>query len=77
MSCRDCKEAQERGIFYYYRWKNANIAISGCKKHVKEIIDCLNENKEIIKKIERKIRKLSKEWYVAPKVLEELAKYEG
>jgi hypothetical protein len=48
MSCKDCKEAQEKGIFYYYRWKNANIA-----------------------------RKLSKEWYVAPKVLEELAKYEG
>ena len=57
MSCKDCKEAQEKGIFYYYRWKNTNIAM--------------------IKKIVRKIRKLSKEWYVTPKVLEELAKYEG
>jgi len=42
MSCENCKKTQEKGIFYYYRWKNANIAISGCKKHVKEVIDYIN-----------------------------------
>jgi len=49
MSCEDCELAQmEAGVTgaYYYRWKNANIAINGCHKHVKEMIDYLNERFE-------------------------------
>jgi len=45
MSCKKCEDAQDAfGVHggYYYRWKNANIAIIGCTEHVKEIMDALN-----------------------------------
>ena len=48
MSCEDCEVAQDRmfagldGITYY-RWKNANVAVIGCRKHLKELFDFLNE----------------------------------
>ena len=51
MSCEDCELSQERvfkgldGIAYY-RWKNANIAIIGCKEHLREMIDYLNKRFE-------------------------------
>ena len=46
MSCEDCDNAQGKGKITYYRWKNGNIAISGCRKHVTEIIKVLNEKQK-------------------------------
>lgn len=43
MSCPACEEAQASNeVTYYYRWKTANIAVHGCKPHVKEVFDALN-----------------------------------
>ncbi|MHA1381433.1 MAG: hypothetical protein ACTSRG_23950 [Candidatus Helarchaeota archaeon] len=30
----------------YYRWKNANVGLLGCSKHVAEIMDVLNKHKK-------------------------------
>lgn len=46
MSCEKCEEAQEKGNAYYFRWKNANIAVLGCREHVKEIFDVLRKAQE-------------------------------
>lgn len=59
MGCRDCEQAQNQGEFAgdlvvraddsglaYYRWKNANIAMQGCDKHLREIFDVLTEYQE-------------------------------
>lgn len=45
MSCKECAEVTDIGFnqpIAYYRWKNADIAIVGCKLHVKEVIEFLN-----------------------------------
>ena len=44
MSCEDCELSQTYlpTAMYFYRWKNANIAIMGCKEHVREVMDALN-----------------------------------
>ena len=42
MSCMKCKKAQNEPKSVYYRWKNANIEIKGCDKHLQEIFDALN-----------------------------------
>lgn len=45
MSCRDCEERQDdpnSGIAYY-RWTNANVAMIGCDKHLREIFDTLSD----------------------------------
>ena len=54
MSCADCESFQEPyhaensfrqgpGIpSYPYRWKNANVLIMACEKHVLEIFEALN-----------------------------------
>lgn len=43
MSCPACEEAQASNeVVYFYRWKTANIAVRGCKPHVKEVFDALN-----------------------------------
>ena len=44
MSCKVCEVSQSYlpNAMYYYRWKNANIAIMGCKEHVREVMDALN-----------------------------------
>ncbi len=39
MSCRACEDDPIQGT--YFRWRNANIEIVGCKGHVKEVIDAL------------------------------------
>ena len=41
MSCEDCETSPISGAFY--RWKNANVEIIGCKKHLLEIFDALSE----------------------------------
>jgi hypothetical protein len=47
MSCKECSRQINniiyRGNISFYRWKKANIAIIGCKRHVKEIIEQLNK----------------------------------
>lgn len=42
MSCEDCEKRQNENKTAYYRWKTANIAMSGCDKHLREIFDALN-----------------------------------
>ena len=46
MSCEKCGKAQEKGRAAYFRWKNANIALLGCKEHLKEVIEWLNKYNE-------------------------------
>lgn len=41
MSCIECEENPILGACY--RWKNANIQIIGCKKHLNEIMEALNK----------------------------------
>lgn len=43
MSCKHCEEAQAGPAEYFYRWRNANILIKGCKEHVREVIFALRE----------------------------------
>ena len=43
MTCEECEKAQDKGHAYFYRWKNSNILLSGCKKHIGEIMKELNE----------------------------------
>lgn len=46
MSCEDCnKESETIKRIAYYRWGTANIGLIGCKKHIKEVIECLNKIK--------------------------------
>ena len=44
MSCAACEIAQDdmTGAPYYYRWKDADIQIRGCAKHVEEVMTVLN-----------------------------------
>ena len=43
MSCQDCEKVQKSNMTSFYRWKNANIEIRGCAKHVREVFDQLNK----------------------------------
>ncbi len=43
MACEKCEEVQDDHMEAYYRWKNANILIVGCKEHLLEIFNALNE----------------------------------
>ena len=52
MSCKECEKVIDKALdknepdtvpVAYYRIENANIAILGCRKHVKMTIDKLNE----------------------------------
>lgn len=42
MGCEVCVEAQADGNVYYYRWKDANVAISCCAAHFMQVRDALN-----------------------------------
>lgn len=46
MSCQDCKESQDGGMIAPYRFGIANIDVSGCNKHVKEVFDILNAHQQ-------------------------------
>ncbi len=50
MSCNDCREAQNEGMIAPYRWGIANIDVSGCNKHVKELFNVLNAHQQGIEK---------------------------
>lgn len=44
MSCMACDSKSDYpDTMAYYRWKNANVGMIGCNKHLKEIFDALNE----------------------------------
>lgn len=46
MSCHDCKVAQDGGMIAPYRFGIANIDVSGCNRHVKELFDVLNKHQQ-------------------------------
>lgn len=46
MTCDECDKAQEEGMVAYYRVHVANVGIIGCRKHVKAMIDTLNNNSD-------------------------------
>ena len=69
MSCEECEKAQDAfGVYggYYYRWKTANIAIIGCKKHVKELMEALNviQSKKEKEKIHMEVEYKGKKYQV-------------
>lgn len=41
MSCESCKAAQFADRSTFIRWKNANVALCGCEKHIAEILAVL------------------------------------
>ena len=41
LGCVECEEAQSENAEYYFRWKNANIRLSGCAKHITEVMENL------------------------------------
>lgn len=46
MSCDKCEAAQNEETNHgvaYYRWKNANIEMTGCDEHLREIFDALTK----------------------------------
>jgi len=43
MSCEKCKEYQKTDLTAYYRWKNANVEMRGCDRHLKEIFRVLGK----------------------------------
>lgn len=45
MSCPRCDDVNNSANKpeYYYRWKTANISMSGCREHVREIMKALTE----------------------------------
>jgi len=43
MSCKECDAVQESDVVAAYRWKNANIVMSGCGKHLREVMESLNK----------------------------------
>lgn len=43
MSCQDCEDFQQSGMTSYFRWKNANIEVRACEKHLTEIFAVLRE----------------------------------
>lgn len=43
MSCGLCSKYQEKGMVAYYRYGTANVGLIGCPKHIKLVINDLNE----------------------------------
>lgn len=47
MSCLECEKFQEdTNKTSYYRWRNANIEVRACEKHLREIFDALNDKQK-------------------------------
>ena len=38
MACELCSKAQDNGLCTFIRVENANVLVSGCEKHIKELI---------------------------------------
>jgi hypothetical protein len=49
MSCEDCEKFQETGNAYYWRLGTANIGITACKKHAKQVLEILNKSTKVKK----------------------------
>ena len=45
-SCPDCKAARESNDGILVSWRDAEVLVVGCKKHVKEITDCFTESQK-------------------------------
>ena len=43
MSCDNCEKSQATGMVAYFRWGKANIGLTGCDEHLKEIIEVLRK----------------------------------
>lgn len=41
MSCEDCTKKQEEGKYTFVRIGNANVLVSGCDKHLRELMEKL------------------------------------
>jgi hypothetical protein len=44
MTCQECEHAQGRGDVTYVRVDKANILVSGCREHLKMLMDQLTKN---------------------------------
>ena len=42
MSCENCENDQEYKFPAYYRWKDADIEIRGCERHIREVMIALD-----------------------------------
>lgn len=47
MSCKDCENARACGAVFYLRVGNGNMALSGCRGHVGELLDKLDRLEEL------------------------------
>jgi len=45
-SCPDCKIAREKNEGILVSWRDAEVLVIGCKKHVKEMVDSFNESQQ-------------------------------
>ena len=43
MGCEECDKAQENGFHTFVRVGKANILVSGCEEHLKEMFSQLNK----------------------------------
>lgn len=48
MSCEKCERAKEENGRCFYRWKNANIEIIGCRPHLREVLEALNSVQRVV-----------------------------
>ena len=48
MSCSRCDDvnASSSKPEYFYRWKTANISMSGCREHIREVMKALTETQK-------------------------------
>lgn len=47
MSCEPCEKAQGEGQVAFFRWGKANILLSGCREHLREVLAALRDVIEI------------------------------
>lgn len=45
-NCQKCEVTRHQFIKFLYRWKDANIEMKGCARHIKQIFDILNKAQE-------------------------------
>jgi hypothetical protein len=42
MSCKKCSDSEKDLGITYYRWGQANIGMTGCQEHLREVFEALN-----------------------------------
>lgn len=45
-SCRGCKTARKNNNGILVSWRDAEVLVVGCKKHVKEVVDSFSESQQ-------------------------------